>query len=373
MAQKAYDTTELTSEWNTDREAAILRGISRNHSKGSQDNTSRISVYVASDFQDLGITNPSNMREQDFHDWIEGMKKGLFRGSSLSAGTIRKRVETLRAMLRAGGRKEQQDFVNLWRPDHVVKEIRYWSVSELESMDEVALLMFGDEKLRPRAMAHLLHSMMAPRISDTASFRWDSFDMNKKEIKFRASKNKKLCSQYIQDRFLPYIKGYKEWVSQFSGGDEFLFPTSIAQKSGTTKKKMPHISDKTIRKWLAKVRDSTILFDGTKPQELPSHCYRHSLAMRYLSVDNKFENIAMILGDEIATIEKHYAELAPNKAQEMAFHRAFKKSNVISSEGTAQPEWLNRRRGSNPTRVVDVGGFEPPASWLQTKRSSKLS
>jgi hypothetical protein len=118
---------------------------------------------------------------------------------------------------------------------------------------------------------------------------------------------------------------------------------------------MPHISDKTIRKWLAKVRDSTILFDGTKPQELSSHCYRHSLAMRYLRSDNKFENIAMILGDEIATIEKHYAELAPNKAQEMAFHRAFKKSNVISSEGTAQPEWLNRRRGSNPTRVVDAG------------------
>ena len=43
----------------------------------------------------------------------------------------------------------------------------------------------------------------------------------------------------------------------------------------------------------------------------------------------------------------------------MAFHRAFKKSNVISSEGTAQPEWLNRRRGSNPTRGVDVGGSSP--------------
>ena len=356
MAQKVYDATELSSEWNKDRKAAMLRGISLNNSQSSKDKTRDISVYVASDFQDLGITSPSSIREQDFHAWSDGMEKGLFRGSSLSVGTIGKRVEILRALLRAGSRKEQQEFVNLWKPKHVVKEIRYWSVSELESMDEVALLMFGDEKLRPRAMAHLLHSMMAPRISDTASFRWDSFDMNKKQIKFRASKNKKLCSQYIQDRFLPYIKGYKEWVSQFSGGDEFLFPTSIAQKSGTTKKKMPHISDKTIRKWLAKVRDSTILFDGTKPQKLSSHCYRHSLAMRYLSVDNKFENIAMILGDEIATIEKHYAELSPNKAQEMAFHRAFKKSNVISSEGTAQPEWLNRRRGSNPTRVVDVGG-----------------
>ena len=373
MAKKAYGSSELSDEWNKDREAAILRGRSRNHAEGSQANTRRISVYVGCDYQDMGVHSPADMAEQDFHEWIEGMREGRFRGSSLSSQTIRKRVETLRAMLRAGGRDEQLAFVELWRPDRDEKDIHYWSLEELECMDERALVMFENVKHRPRAMAHLIHSMTAPRISDTASFRWESFDVQRELIRFRASKNNKVCSQYIQPRFIPYILRYKEWVEQFPGGDVYLFPSSMAQRSGTTKKRLQHISDKSIRKWLAQVRDSSELPDGSKPQKLTSHCYRHSLAMRYLNTDSKFENIAMVLGDETATIEKHYAELTPNQAQERAFHRAFTQSTVITSEGTAQPVWLKRRRGSNPTRVVDAGGFEPPASWLQTRYSSKLS
>ena len=373
MAKKAYGSSELSDEWNKDREAAILRGRSRNHAEGSQANTRRISVYVGCDYQDMGVHSPADMAEQDFHEWIEGMREGRFRGKALSPQTIRKRVEALRAMLRAGGRKEQLEFVQLWRPDRDEKDIRYWSLEELECMDERALVMFENVKHRPRAMAHLIHSMTAPRISDTASFRWESFDMQRGEIRFRASKNNNVCYQYLQPRFIPYILRYKEWVEQFPGGDVYLFPSSMAQRSGTTKKRLQHISDKSIRKWLAQVRDSSELPDGSKPQKLTSHCYRHSLAMRYLNTDSKFENIAMVLGDGTATIEKHYAELSPNPAQERAFHRAFSQSTAISSEGTAQPAWLKRRRGSNPARGMDAGGFEPPASWLQTRYSSKLS
>jgi integrase len=346
-------------EWKHDREAAMLRGKSRNHSHGSQGNTRRISVYIGCDFQELGILSPPDMKERDFHDWIEGMRAGSFRGSSLSSQTIRKRVETLRAMLRAGCRDEQLAFVELWRPDRHEKDIHYWSLEELDCMDDTALAMFENVKHRPRAMAHLIHSMTAPRISDTASFRWESFDVQREQMRFRASKNNKVCFQYLQPRFIPYIMRYREWVEQFPGGDVYLFPSSMAQRSGTTKRRLPHISDKSIRKWLAQVRDSSELPDGSKPQNLPSHSYRHSLAMRYLSAGNTFENIAMVLGDETATIEKHYAELSPNQAQERAFHRAFTQSTVITSEGTVQPAWLKRRRGSNPARVVDAGVCRP--------------
>ncbi len=78
--------------------------------------------------------------------------------------------------------------------------------------------------------------------------------------------------------------------------------------------------------------------NGEPVQTLPSHSYRHSLAMRYLANGYTFENIAMVLGDEIGTLEKHYAELFPNDAQRLAFEKAFRKSAWISSEGTAQPE-----------------------------------
>ena len=74
--------------------------------------------------------------------------------------------------------------------------------------------------------------------------------------------------------------------------------------------------------------------------------------MRYLANGNTFENIAMVLGDEIGTLEKHYAELVPNDAQRLAFERAFKMSSRISSEGTVQPEWLKRPRGLDSNRTV---------------------
>ena len=150
----------------------------------------------------------------------------------------------------------------------------------------------------------------------------------------------------MQERYIPILNEYKQWVSKFDGGDVYLFPKAMLSKSGTTKKNVPHATDKTIRLWLYEVRDSTKL-NGEDIQKLSSHSYRHSLAMRYLGVGNTFENIAMVLGDEIGTLERHYAELIPTEAQRLAHQRAFKLSNWISSEGTAQPEWLRRPRGSD--------------------------
>jgi len=65
------------------------------------------------------------------------------------------------------------------------------------------------------------------------------------------------------------------------------------EKSGTTKKETPRASAKTLTIWLKYIRDITVV-EGKPVQQLSSHSYRHTLAMRYLTVGNKFENVAMI-------------------------------------------------------------------------------
>ena len=49
-----------------------------------------------------------------------------------------------------------------------------------------------------------------------------------------------------------------------------------------------------------------------------------------------------VLGDEIATIEKHYSELIPSKSQKVALTKR-SNGNTISSEETVQPKWLKRQ------------------------------
>ncbi len=384
MAKKTYYESALSKEWLNSRHEALTRSKAKNNSKGSYDNIKRNSVYLANEFQLIGVNSPDGITKEKFSDWVDGLRQGTFPCKELGAGTIKKRVETLRAILQANKLVDQLDFVQLWRPDKQVKNIKYWSVEEIEAMNEIALKTFENKDLRGRAVVHLLHSMIAPRIADSASFKWEFIDFNERLIRFPATKNKKMCSQYIEGRFIPLLINYSEWVSQFEGGDIYLFPSAMMQKSGTTKKAIPHASAKTLAIWLKYIRDLTVV-DGKPVQQLSSHSYRHTLAMRYLNSGNKYENVSMILGDDIATIEKYYSELMPNKEQRLAFEKAFAQSTRITSEGTAQPEWLKRRRGSNSSITLsrsdafmgsnirggmDVRGFEPLASSLQTKHSS---
>ena len=346
MTRKADKANQLTPEWKQARDEAIERCHAKNNSAGTLANTRRNTIYAALEFQRLGINGPKEINQEDFVAWTKGLREGTLGTKQLGPMTIKKRVETLRAILQACKLSDQLDFVDLWKPDREIKEITYWSVEELDAMDDRALLMFQNEELRPRAMAHIIHSMMAPRISDVAAFQWDYFDYQTMTIKFRAKKNKKRCFQYIQPNLVQTIQQYQAWISQFTDGDVYLFPTSILNASGTAKHDNRHATDKTIRKWLKQVRDSTTVH-GEPVQPLSSHSYRRSLAMRYLASGSTFENIAMVLGDEIGTLEKHYAELVPNDSQRLAFEKAFRKSALIFSEGTAQPDFLLRRRGSN--------------------------
>ena len=177
----------------------------------------------------------------------------------------------------------------------------------MDAMDERALLMFEDEELRPRAMAHIIHSMMAPRISDVAAFQWDYFDFQTMTIQFRARKTRSdASSTFSQTLFRPFNN------------------TSLGFHSSRRRGvPLPHQHPK--RFWNHETRQSARngqnhsqvveanqrLNDGQRRtvQPLSSHSYRRSLAMRYLASGSTFENIAMVLGDEIGTLEKYYAEL----------------------------------------------------------------
>ncbi len=82
-------------------------------------------------------------------------------------------------------------------------------------------------------------------------------------------------------------------------------------------------------------------------------------------------------------------ELIFTQANKLAFEKAHPRYRREKAIETAQPEWLEREVGfRTSTRrygavhrtgvldadyMVDAGGFEPPAPWLQTRCSSKLS
>ena len=346
MAEKTYSESDLSKAWLASRHEALTRSKAKNNSEGSYDNIRRNSIYLGNEFQLLGVNNPNEITKENFSEWIDGLRQERFPCGQLGEGTIKKRVESLRAILQANKLVDQLDFVQLWKPTKQAKNIKYWSVEEIEAMNEVALKTFENEKFRGRAVIHILHSMLAPRIADSASFKWEYINFEDRMIRVSAAKNKNMCSQYIEERFVPLLLRYREWVAQYEGGDIYLFPSSMMQKSGTTKKSISYASVKTLAIWLKHIRDQAEV-NGKPVQKLSTHSYRHSLAMRYLNTGNKFENVAMVLGDNIATIEKYYSELLPNKAQRLAFERAFSQSTKITSQGTVQPEWLKRNRGSN--------------------------
>ena len=113
------------------------------------------------------------------------------------------------------------------------------------------------------------------------------------------------------------------------------------------------------------IRDQTVLPDGSPVSPYPSHSYRHSIAMRYLNAGCRYEDVSMVLGDTVATIERYYAELVFGPASERAFARAHPKSRWEKAVGTAQPEWMEREVGFRTPRgrfaavhrdVVAAGG-----------------
>ena len=383
MPTKLYNPSELTPEWKRARERTISYCKSKNHTESSLDNARRISVLIATNMMSLGVNDPLEMREGHFNDWVEGSRAGSFRSKPISEDTLAKRVETLKNICRACGLDAQISFVSNWKAKRVQKEIVYWSIEEMDAMYDAAMEWMRSAEKMPMAIAHLIHYQMAPRISDTVRLEWSSIDLTRGEIRFRASKNGKMCIQYLTEPVVMALDSYRELVRDFEGGEQYLFPVSILKRKSSSGSGF--VSVKTMRNWLRSISDEAAQRTGLDVRGLNSHCYRHTLAMRYLERDGDYIHVSMVLGDEVATIEKYYSELKPNRAQRMAFERAFAGSDFQDASGTAQPEGLKRRSDRNstvlssttnsssgPYLVADRAGFEPTSPAPKAGRISRL-
>ena len=143
-----------------------------------------------------------------------------------------------------------------------------------------------DDKVRCGPLCCITH--IAPRRQDSAKFKWDFIDLNEGTIQFFASKNGKRCVSFIESRFLPVFKNFKSWLAEQGHDTTYLFPTSNAGNSGTTKVKLPHISDKSISSWLAKVRTGAAPLHG---EEHSSVCIPHLSPFACHAVPRQWSNL----------------------------------------------------------------------------------
>ena len=86
------------------------------------------------------------------------------------------------------------------------------------------------------------------------------------------------------------------------------------------------------------------------------------MAMRYLNAGQRYEDVSIILGDTIATIEKHYSELIFTPANKLAFEKAHPRCRREKAIGTAQPEWMER----------EVGFRTPTTGFTSVQRNGVL-
>ena len=387
MSKRLYTHEALDPSWGKAIKASERYGQLRNHRQTTKDAGCRSALWIAGDFTDIGVNGPEKITQDNWLELVERYRNGETRsGKLLTEGSIKKRKEALVQILKALRLDDVLYFVTMWKEKNEVLEIRWWNEDETEAMNQLSMRMFSEPKRMKHCIAHLVHYHIAPRREDTASFQWKYIDLSAGTITFRADKNENRCVSFIQDRFLPMLREYKAFLKENGHGDEYLFPSSNSAKSGTTKVHRPHITGKTISAWLEKIRDGTLSIDGTPIRKYSSHSYRHTLAMRFLNSGSTYEDVSRVLGDTVATIEEHYAELGFTDSFRRAWEAANVRSSIKTTIGTAQPEWLDSFRGvrtqtkhrglvphtmgTDSNRVVDVGGFEPPTSWLQTKHSS---
>ena len=376
MGNKQYHEHELTEDWARARDASIHYGELRNHRKSTKKNDRRVSLWVACDFMDMGVMSAETIQDTDWLELVERYRAGQTRsGNPLTEGSIRKRKEALVQMLKAMKLNETLAFVQMWKEKKEVKEIRYWNLEETEAMHQHALDLAQDPKTLKLATLHFLHYHIAPRRKDSSMFKWEYIDLDEGIIQFSADKNAKRCFSFIEPRFIHVFKNFKRMLEDEGHDTTYLFPETIAGHSGTTKEILPHISDKTVYEWLIKVRNGAAPYYKGGIRKYSSHSYRHTLAMRFLNSGSTYEDVSRILGDTVATIEEHYSELVMTPSFRKAWEAAHVRATMNTTDGTAQPEWLDRfrkvrtpnhhkslvphSRGTDFKWGADVPGFEP--------------
>ena len=377
--RQLYFEDELTEEWKAARDAAIEWGKLRNHRKTTKRNDRKLPLWVALDFQDQGVNSPSEITRESWLELVERYRNGRTRsGNELEEKSIKKRKEGLVQILKANQLSEILIFVEVWKPRDTADDVKWWDELEMEAMNEFALKSWGEGKYPQRVIAHLLFYSICPRIKDAGLFKWEYLNLETSMIFFPATKNSKRCQHMIEQRFIPVFAAYKEYVQQFEGGDVYLFPRSMGHKSGSERNKSDTIGEKSIRKWLEWIRNNSRLPDGTEISPYPSHSYRHTMAMRYLNAGQRYEDVSIILGDTIATIEKHYSELIFTPANKLAFEKAHPRCKREKAIGTAQPEWMEREVGFRTpttgfTSVQRNGVLDVEGTWWTLGNPAVLS
>ena len=346
MGKKVYFSDEMNAAWQAAWNAGKNESKLRNHSGDTPGKIIEAMKWVCLDFQDQEVGSIEDITPEQWLRLVERYRAGQTRSTDvISESAIEKRKEALMLMLNALKLHSVIEFVQKWKPRVDVNIIRWWTNEEMEAMNQTAIQMFHDGDRIERSIAHFLHYTIGPRRSDSALFTWERIDLEEGMIRFPAHKNRKRCQTKIEPRLVPFFARYKEILRDCKDGDVYLFPKSRAQKSGTEKHNKLHITDATIAKWLAYVRDRTTKEGSIEIRRFPCHSYRHSIAMRYLNNGCQYEDVAGVLGDTIATIEKHYSELIFTPAREKAWRKAHSFATKISSEGTVQPEFLLREGG----------------------------
>jgi len=346
MGKKVYFSEQMNDDWRTAWDAGKQESKLRNHRGTTSKDVTKIMLCVCLDFQDQGVPSIEAITPEHWLSLVERYRMGLTRtGNVFAEMSIKKRKQALKLMLDAMKLHSIIEFVEKWKPGEDENIIRWWTEEEMEAMNQTAMRMFDDGDWIQRAIAHFLHYTIGPRRSDSALFTWERIDLNEGMIRFPAHKNRKRCQTKIEPRLVPFFARYKEILQHYKDGDVYLFPKSRAQKSGTDKHNNPYITDASIAKWLAYVRDRTTEEGSIELRRFPCHSYRHSIAMRYLNNGCQYEDVAGVLGDTIATIEKHYSELIFTPAREEAWRKAHTFATKISSEGTVQPDFLLREGG----------------------------
>jgi integrase len=352
MGKKLFYQDELNGCWSTAREKGMEYARARGHSENSLHNDQKDMLYAGCEMQDIGCMNPADIDQSIFNRWREyTMSDGNRSGKAITEKGFKKRKEAMILLLRANQLNEQLAIIQMHRSNIRHERLEYWDEDELEAMTERAIQVFDNEQdKKAAAIAHIINRICPPRREDAAQMRWESINLAEEIILFPAKKNGRQAGNFIEPRFLPFLQQWKEETSQHPNGQEYIFPSSMAQLSGTTKIERPHVTGKTVAKYLDYIRDTTVLPDGSQPQKLSGHKFRHSFAMLALKNRRKMRFIAKVLGDAVATVEDYYSRFLLNGDHKAEHEMMTKKQNQrISSEGTVQPPKLKRHSRPLPS------------------------
>ena len=226
MARKIYREEELNEEWKEAREKAIERGMALGHSNGSQRNDRMLSLYVACEFQDLGVLRPEDITQELFLEWKDHVMSDLNRsGKGITENGFKKRKEAYLLIMRANKLQDQIEIGEMHKQRISPSEFSFWDDETLEQMTVRAMEIFDNEpKKRAAAIAHMIHSDCPPRREDTARMRWSYFDFKDGKLLFPARKNGERPGNFIDERFIPYFRRWKEETSRYPDGDDLVFP-----------------------------------------------------------------------------------------------------------------------------------------------------